>query len=61
MFTGVLDTADRAGTLVTAAVATPVRKLSGILASVKAVVETLRSYDPGRSRRAAVEENDTFI
>jgi uncharacterized protein YoxC len=61
MFSGVLDTADRAGTLLTTAVAAPVRKLSGILASVKAVVESLRSYDPGRRRHAAVEENDTFI
>ena len=61
MLSGVLDAADRAGTLVSAAVATPARKLSGILASVKAVVGTLRSYNPHPRRPVAVEDNDTFI
>jgi len=61
MFSGALDTADRAGTMITAAVATPARKLSAILASAKAVIGTFRSYDPPSQRRRAAEENETFI
>jgi methyl-accepting chemotaxis protein len=42
MVTGVLDTADRAGGFVNDVVARPVRHISGILAVVKAIVESLR-------------------
>jgi methyl-accepting chemotaxis protein len=42
MVTGVLDTADRAGGFVNDVVAKPVRQVSGILAAIKAIVESLR-------------------
>jgi len=42
MITEFLNTVDRAGGIVTAAVSRPVRQVSGILRSAKAVVESLR-------------------
>ncbi len=42
MVSGVLDTADRAGGFVNDVVARPVRHISGILAVVRAIVESLR-------------------
>jgi ABC-type transporter Mla subunit MlaD len=52
MTTSVLDTADRAGAFVNDAVTKPMRQLSGILASIKAVVDTLRAPEPAARRRA---------
>jgi hypothetical protein len=50
MLTGVLDSVDRVGGFVTDTVQKPVRQLAGILASVKAIVESLRSSaSEGRS------------
>jgi methyl-accepting chemotaxis protein len=46
MATAALDSADRAIAFVTNAVTKPMRQFSGILASVKAVVETLRGPEP---------------
>ncbi|MDR3792342.1 MAG: hypothetical protein P4L03_03080 [Terracidiphilus sp.] len=46
MITSVFDAVDHATTFVTETVARPVRQLSSILASAKAVVESLRSYAP---------------
>jgi len=43
MCTGLLDSVDRAGAIVTSAVSTPVRQVSKILGTVKAVIESLRS------------------
>ncbi|HVU48060.1 MAG TPA: hypothetical protein VHD85_18165 [Terracidiphilus sp.] len=43
MTTNVLDAADRAGTFVSDAVTRPMRQLTGIVASIKAVVDTLRT------------------
>lgn len=42
MLTAIFDRVERAGTFVSEAVAKPMRQLSGVIASVKAVVETLR-------------------
>ena len=42
MVSGVLDTADRAGDFVTDVVSRPMRQISGVLAFVKAAVESLR-------------------
>jgi uncharacterized protein YoxC len=42
MCSSVLDTVDRAGGFVTHAVSMPVRQISGMLASVKAIIESLR-------------------
>lgn len=52
MTTTVLDTADRAGTLVNDAVTKPVRQLSAILASIRAIVDTLRTSEPTARTRA---------
>jgi hypothetical protein len=41
MFTGVLDAVDRAGGFVAEAVSRPVRQLSGLVASIKAILESL--------------------
>jgi methyl-accepting chemotaxis protein len=46
MVTGLLDAADRAGAFVSGAVNRPMRQVSGILASIKAVVEALRTPEP---------------
>jgi methyl-accepting chemotaxis protein len=43
MVSGVMDAADRASNFVVASVSKPVRKISGLMAAVKAVVETLRT------------------
>ena len=46
MITHVMDGADRAGEFMSEAVNKPMRQVSGILASIKAVVETLRTPEP---------------
>jgi methyl-accepting chemotaxis protein len=43
MFSNLLDTVDRAGGFVAEAVSKPVRQVSGMLRSVKAIVESLRA------------------
>jgi hypothetical protein len=45
MLSSVLDAVDRAGVFLTDAVSKPARQLAGVLASVKAVVESLRSSE----------------
>ena len=54
MFSGTLDTVETAGAFVTEAVSKPVRQLSGLLAGVKAIVESLRST--GRSSNSPFRE-----
>jgi phage-related protein len=46
MMSTLLDAIDHAGTFMTDAVAKPMRQLSSLLASARAVVESLRSADP---------------
>jgi methyl-accepting chemotaxis protein len=58
MTTSVLDAADRAGTFVSDAVSKPMRQISGILASVKAVVETLRAPEPAARTRTNHKPGD---
>ena len=48
MVTSVLDAVDRASVFVTDTVSKPVRQLSGLLASVKAIVESLRTDESPR-------------
>jgi methyl-accepting chemotaxis protein len=43
MFSSTLDAVDRAGGFVAQAISRPVRQISGVLASAKAIVESLRS------------------
>jgi methyl-accepting chemotaxis protein len=52
MFSSVLDSVDRAGAFMTDTVAKPMRQVSALLASAKAVVEALRSPD-GATRAGA--------
>ena len=62
MLTETLDAADRAGAFVSVAVAKPIRKLNGILASAKAVVEALRNPAPAAPQsRTNHKANDPEI
>jgi hypothetical protein len=58
MLSGALDQVDRAGEYVAEAVSGPVRQISAVLASIKAIVGALRTPSPA-SRRTInpVEEN----
>lgn len=59
MVTSVLDTVDRASAFVAETVSKPVRQISGLLASVKAVVESLRTAES--SRNVHTPGDDTFV
>jgi hypothetical protein len=43
MFTTVLDAVDRAGGFVAETVSRPIRQVSGMLSSIKAIIESLRT------------------
>ena len=58
MTTNVLNTADRAGTLVSDAVTRPMRQLSAVLASIRAIVDTLRASEPTARNRANHSSGD---
>jgi uncharacterized protein YoxC len=62
MFSSLLDAVDRAGGFVAEAVSGPVRQISGLLASIKAIIESLRaSADavPGPTRPPG--DKDMFV
>jgi len=48
MLTSGLDAVERAGVVVESAVAAPVRQVNGVLAAIKAVIDTYRSETPRR-------------
>jgi hypothetical protein len=58
MLTGVLDSLERAGGYVAVAVNKPLRQLAGILASIKAAVETMRGPVPSDSDPVTAPEDD---
>jgi uncharacterized protein YoxC len=61
MVTDTLDAVDKASSYATRVVGKPARQLSGILAGIRAAIETLTS-NPGRSRRGqSVDDKDMFI
>ncbi|MGO9338798.1 MAG: hypothetical protein ACLPY1_14960 [Terracidiphilus sp.] len=61
MFSETLDAVDKASSFVTHAVGRPVRQLSGLLAGVKAAVESLRSNGhPNRDVRGR-DDKDLFV
>lgn len=61
MFTGVLDAAELAGGFVVNVVSKPIRQISGIMASIKAIIESLRTpVEPSRHTRAA-RDKDMFV
>jgi hypothetical protein len=61
MVTDALDSVDRAGNFVVRTVDKPVRQISGILAGVKAVLDTLRSYEPPMRRAHASTEGEPLV
>jgi signal transduction histidine kinase len=63
MLSHVLDTLDRTGHFMTDAVNKPIRQFSAILASVKAVVESLRSGvpEPGSRSNPPSRDHDMFV
>jgi hypothetical protein len=64
MLSHVLDTLQRTGDFMTDAVNKPVRQFSAILASVKAVVESLRSGAPAsrsQANQTPRSDNDMFV
>jgi uncharacterized protein YoxC len=63
MLSHVLDTLDRTGHFMTDAVNKPIRQFSAILASVKAVVESLRSGvpEPGSRSNPPPRDHDMFV
>ena len=58
MFSSTLDTVDKASSFVTHTVGKPVRQLSGLLAGVKAAVESLRTNDNSIRERQVQDERD---
>jgi len=58
MTTNILDAADRAGAFVNQAVTRPVRQFTGIVAAIKAVVDSLRSHEPAARPRANRQPGD---
>jgi hypothetical protein len=61
MFSGALDTVDQATSFVSGTVGKQVRQISGLLASAKAVVESLRSSQPAPSPSHARQDRDSFV
>ncbi|HEY1903926.1 MAG TPA: hypothetical protein VGG56_15945 [Terracidiphilus sp.] len=65
MFSGTLDAVDKASGFVTNAVSKPVRQLSGVLAALKAVIESLRTYDSSyqgaHDERGIRDDQNLFI
>src|ERR1035437_884721 len=61
MFTTVLDAVDRAGGFVAETVSLPMRKISGLLASIKAIIESLRTPQPESRPTHSVSDKDMFV
>jgi methyl-accepting chemotaxis protein len=61
MLTGILDSADRVGGFMAEAVNRPARQLFGLLASIKAVVESLRASSPEPRRTHTSGDQDRFV
>jgi methyl-accepting chemotaxis protein len=61
MFSGTLDAVDRATAYVTQTVSKPVRQLSGVLASIKAVVESLSGSRSKFHEPSVHDDKDMFV
>lgn len=61
MFSGTLDAVDRAGAYVTEVVSKPVRQVSGILASIRAIIESLTTSNPGYREPVIHDDKDMFV
>jgi hypothetical protein len=61
MLSSVLDAVDRAGGFLTDAVSKPARQLAGLLASLKAVIESLRSSDAEQQPPDSPGDEENFL
>jgi ElaB/YqjD/DUF883 family membrane-anchored ribosome-binding protein len=61
MFTGTLDAVDKASAFVTETVSKPVRQLSGVLASIKAIVESLSATSSKFREPSVHDDKDMFV
>jgi uncharacterized protein YoxC len=61
MFTGTMDVVDKASTFVAETVSKPVRQLSGLLAAIRAVLESLRASDPAYREPSLHDDKDMFV
>jgi methyl-accepting chemotaxis protein len=61
MVTNLLDAADRVTGFLENAVSVPVRQFAGVLAAVKAIVETLRHAEPPTRRVQPNNDHESFI
>jgi len=61
MVSTALDSVDRASGYVTEAFVKPIKQLSGLLASAKAIIESLRESEPSLRERPVPEEQEPFI
>jgi len=62
MFTTVLDAVDRAGGFVAETVSRPVRQISGLMSSMKAIIESLRTGPPIEPRPTHTpSDKDMFV
>lgn len=61
MVTGVLDAVDKAGGVVADAVRKPLRQVSGVIASVRAMVESLRTPPAAQGHMHSSGDKDMFV
>ena len=61
MFANTLDAVDKAGDYVTRAVSKPMRQISGVLASIKAIVESLSTPQPPVRGNNIHRDEDMFV
>jgi len=61
MFSGTLDAVDKASAYVTGVVSKPVRQISGILASIKAIIESLIVPNHGYREPVIHDDKDMFV
>ena len=61
MFTSTLDAVDKAGAFLTETVSKPVRQLNGLLAALRAIVESLRASDPSYREPSIHDDKDMFV
>jgi uncharacterized protein YoxC len=61
MFSNALDALDRAGMYVTQTVGKPARQLSGLLAGIKAIIESLSASAPSHREPLIHDDKDMFV
>lgn len=61
MFSGTLDAVDKASVFVAETVTKPVRQLSGVLAALKAIVESLRASEHSYHEQNIHNDKDMFV